>query len=82
MINRLGKVWIFEASLVTYWFSILIYNASTVSRTAATVETAALGRPVTAQERNFLRHTGIQPLDTEAAPDQMRLFLVAQIALF
>jgi len=26
MINRLGKVWIFQASLVTYWFSILIYN--------------------------------------------------------
>ena len=27
MINRLGKVWILQASLVSYWLSILIYNA-------------------------------------------------------
>ena len=82
MINRLGKIWIFHASLV----HLLVLNShlqcATASRMASAVETAALGRPVTAQERNFLRHTGIQPLDTEAAPDQMRLFLFGQIALF
>ena len=75
MINRLGKVWIFPSVIS----QLLVVNSHLQ---CATVETAGLGRPVTAQERNFLRHTGIQPLDTEAAPDQMRLFLFGQIALF
>jgi len=81
MISRLGKVRSFQASLVTYSFSILIINAPQLCGWPLQL-TAALGRPVTAQERNFLGHTGIQPLNTEVAPDQMRLFLFGQIALF